>query len=44
MEWWYPIVIGSVAFSYVHLFLYNAGKSGVRTHATIRQEILSLPR
>lgn len=50
MEWWYSIIIGTVAFSYVQLFNYNAkrylesGESGDRTHETIRQQILSLPR
>ncbi len=30
MDWWYPIVIGSVAFSYIQLFNYNAKKHLVR--------------
>ena len=62
MELWYAIVIGIVAFVYIHLYIRNArkyfesdktqsirdifavGGSGDRTHATIRQQILSLPR
>lgn len=62
MELWYSLVIGTVAFAYIHLYIRNArqyfesgktqsigdvfavGESGIRTHETIRQQILSLPR
>lgn len=36
MEPWYPVVIGSVIFSYIHLFIWNMkqiGESGDRTRA-----------
>ena len=37
MEWWYSIVIGTVAYAYIQLFNYNVkgynGESGDRTHA-----------
>jgi len=36
MEYWYPIVIGAVAFGYIQLFNWNAknnGGSGDRTRA-----------
>ena len=36
MDYWYPIVIGTVAFCYVHLFNWNVktfGGSGDRTRA-----------
>ena len=44
MEQWYPIVIGSVIFSYIHMFIWNMkrigesngtnyGESGDRTRA-----------
>ena len=46
MESWYPLVIGIIAFLYIHSFNRFAidGESGIRTHETIRQQILSLPR
>ena len=62
MELWYALVIGTVAFLYIHLYVRNArkyfasektqsisdvfaiGGGGDRTHETIRQQILSLPR
>jgi hypothetical protein len=37
MESWYPVVIGTVAFAYIHLFNWNA-----RKHLTGQKEDSSL--